>query len=607
MTGFTTFTEVLRERAAAHPGREALVFLPASGGAPERLDYGTLDAAARGLAHRLRALGAPGRPVLLAHPPGPNFLKALAGCFYAGAVAVPVPLPGPRGERLHRLTGVLRDSGARLVLTDEEHAPELSLRLAMAGLGDTVCLAVDRPEATAPGDGEPPARSGGDLALVQYTSTIRPRGVLLSHRNLLAQQSTLQNMLRSTPVDRLGGWLPHFHELGLIAHLLHALWLGTRCVQLPPESFRKSPVRWLEAIGEHGITIGGAPHFAYERCVEAVTEEQAAGLDLSGWRLALDGGEPVRPAGLAAFARRFAPAGFRAEALCPGYGLAAAAPAVSCGRPGLPHAVRDFDAARLTAGELRPAAPGAASRALVALGRPAGCELRIVDPADGSELAPGRVGEIWVRGEGVARGHWNRSPDTPNTSDTRDGADIFDATLDSGEGGYLRTGDLGALEAGQLYVTGRLKDLLFLEGRTIHPADLEAAPRELSPALGTGVGAAFTVEADRPRLVLVHEIRADRTDPGRLPALAARIRLLIAEEFEVPAENILLVAPGTLSRTAGDKVRRDRTRACFLTGETESLYETLTPDVRALVRPEHTALGHDLLQRPVLAEADLAW
>ncbi|QKW05091.1 fatty acyl-AMP ligase [Streptomyces sp. NA04227] len=602
LTGFTTFTEVVRERARTQPHHDALIFLHDDDSAkgPEHLTYGALDAAARSVAVRLRDHGAQGQPVLLLHPQGPEFLKAFIGCLYAGAVAVPAPLPGDRGERLHRVSGILRDCGARLVLTDQEHAPDISLWLAMSGLGEAVCMATDVDEADGEDTWRPPHLGPDDLAVLQYTSgpTSEPRGVMISHRNLLANQIVLQRMLRTTPADRLGGWLPHHHDMGLVAQLLHPLWLGGCGVRMSSASFVAGPARWLRSFQDYGVTVGGGPDFAYDLCVRRVTDAQLAELDLSGWRLALGGTEPVRPATLEAFAERFAPAGFRREALYPGYGLAESTLVVSGGTPGLPYLARDFDPDRLAQGELRQAPPGGPARTLVAAGRPVGCDLRIVDPVDGSELPPGRVGEIWLRGDSVAQGYWQRPEETARS---------FHAVLDSGEGGFLRTGDLGVLDANRLYVTGRLKDVLTLGGRTIHPQDVEGVVREAGPALGAGSGAVFTVDAEREHLVVVHEVRAAPTDGERLRTLARRIQTLVGQDFEVPAGNVVLVRPGSVRRTTSGKARRQAVRELFLAGEMESVHETLTPDVRALVRPEHTLLGHDLLQSTVPVEQDLAW
>lgn len=608
---FTTFTRQLRERAAALGDADALVFLRdgadradrrdgtdgAAGANAEHLTYATLDRRARALAVRLREHGAGGRPVLLLYPPGPEFLVAFAGCLYAGAVAVPAPLPGDRGERLQRVSGILKDTVARLVLTDTAHAADTSLWLAVSGGGETVCLATDTTTDTGTGihdgtgtgseadDWRPPATGPDDLAFLQYTSgsTSKPRGVMVTHRNLMANQAALQRLLGTTADDRFGNWLPHYHDMGLIAHLLHPLYLGTTAVQTAPAAFIRRPAGWLRAFGEYGLTVGGGPNFSYDLCTRRVTDAQLDELDLSSWRLALCGAEPVRARTLDAFARRFAPAGLRATSLYPGYGLAEATLAVSGGRPGVPAGRLTVDAAALEHDELRPPAAGRPIRTLVGSGRihDDDFDLRVVDPVACAEMPPGRVGEIWLRGDSVAQGYWHRPMETDDT---------FRATLAGTPGEFLRTGDLGVVDDGDLYITGRLKEVVILNGRNIYPQDVEWAVREIGPALGTGHGAVFTVGADREQLVVVQEARVPRQDTDRLRDLTRAVQTLVGQDFDVPAGNVVLVRPGTVRRTTSGKIQRTLMRRLFLDGEITPLYDVLDPAVRDLIAPSATAV-----------------
>jgi len=580
LTEYRTFTELIMDRARALGEADAHIFLrdTAAGTVEERLSYADLDAAARSLAVRLRSHGAQGQPVLLLHPQGPEFLKAFVGCLYAGAIAVPAPLPGDRGERLHRVSGIIKDTGARLVLTDAASAAEVSLWLAMETRAEAVVLASDVVGATsAAQDWEPPATGPDDLAFLQYTSgsTTRPRGVMVSHRNLLANEAAIGRALGTSSADRFGSWLPHYHDMGLIAHLLHPLWLGSASVQMSATAFVKRPVNWLRMISEHGVTVGGGPNFCYDLCLRRVTDAQLAGLDLSGWRLALNGAEPVRADTLDAFAARFAAAGLRPGSMYPAYGLAEATLVVSGTTPGAPYRHRAVDPAALERDELRAPAPGEASRTLVSSGPvDQDFDLRIVDPVSGSPLPGGRVGEIWLRGDSVAQGYWRRPSETAHT---------FHAVLAGGDSGFLRTGDLGVVEDGELYVTGRLKDVIILNGRNIYPQDVEWAVREIDPALGAGGGAVFTVDADREQLVIVHEVRVPHTDTARLQDLTCRIQTLAGRDFDVPVGNVVLVRPGTLRRTTSGKIQRALMRKLFLRGGLSSLHEVLDPAVRALV------------------------
>ncbi|MCX4750329.1 fatty acyl-AMP ligase [Kitasatospora sp. NBC_01287] len=600
---FDTFTQLLRARAAELAEQDVHVHLRDAPGGPvaEHLTYGRLDREARRIASCLQSLGATGEPVLLLHTSTTRFLTAFAACLYAGAVAVPAPMPGDggHGKRLHRAGSVLADTGARLVLTDSEGAPEVSLWLAQANRQDVVCLAIDLPELGAPEDWREVPAGPDDLAFLQYTSgsVADPRGVMVTHRNLLANQESLRSLLGTTAADRFGSWLPYYHDMGLIAHLLHPVLLGSFSVQVAPDSFVRRPLRWLQAIERYGVTVAGGPNFCYDLCVRRITDEQLAGLDLSRWRLALNGAEPVRAESLRAFAERFAPTGFDPGALFPAYGLAEATLVVSGGEPGAGPTERVVDPLALERDQLLPALPGRPARTLVGCGRPVGLRARIVDPTTRRALPDGAVGEIWLRGESVARGYWKRPGESELT---------FAAALADGEGPFLRTGDLGVLDEGELFVTGRLKELVILNGRNIYPQDIEWAARSVRPALTLGFGAAFAVEADREQLVLVQEVRGAGADPQALRTLAHAIQALIGREFSIPAGNVLLVPPGTVRRTTSGKVQRTTMRRLFLAGALQGEYEVLTPQVHELVRSRAVELGDDLLP-PLTAEGARAW
>ncbi|WP_330261485.1 fatty acyl-AMP ligase [Streptomyces sp. NBC_00539] len=598
---FATFTELLRARAAELADEDVHIFLrdTAGGTVAEHLTYGELDREARRIAACLQEYGVGEQPVLLAYSSTVEFLKAFAGCLYAGAVAVPVPLPGEAGrdKRLNRTTAVLQDTGAKVVLTETAAAPEVALWLARNSRPDAACVVSDVPGIGDADAWRPVTVRQDDYAFLQYTSgsVSEPRGVTVTHRNLLANQAALQKLLHTTREDRFGSWLPYFHDMGLVAHLLHPVWLGTHSVQVTPLSFVKRPLRWLQAIDEYGVTVGGGPNFCYDLCVRRVKDEQVAALDLSRWRLALNGAEPVRPESLDEFAARFAPAGFRPEALRPCYGLAEATLVVSGGTPGTPHVRKDFDKSALERD--RAAGAGAEERVqtLVGCGKPVDIEVRIVDPLTHHELPPGAVGEIWLRGYSVARGYWKRPTETIRT---------FRASLNDEESGFLRTGDLGMFDDGELYVTGRLKEVIIINGRNVYPQDIEWAARTVSPALTFGVGAAFSVDAGREHLVLIQEVRG--AGSAELRTVAQKIQALIGKEFEIPAGNVLLVRPGAVRRTSSGKVQRTLMRTLFLDGVVRGEYEVLTPDVRALARADDVLFGEDLL-RPEGADGGRRW
>ncbi|MGI5455142.1 fatty acyl-AMP ligase [Streptomyces sp. CA-249302] len=532
--------------AGGRPGRDAVLQVR-DGGAVRRLSYGELTARVERLAGWLQRRGAAGRRVLVAVEEGPAAAVAVLGCLRAGAVAVPVPPPSASRAAAQRTAAVVRDAAASLALTESAHAAELSQTLSLAGFGDLECLAVDTGPAES-ADGAAAPRIGPDSpALLQYTSgsTAAPRGVLVTHGNLLATMTAVRGALGTGPDARIGGCLPLHHDLGLVGQLLHPLWLGATAVVLPVRPVLRDPVRWLEEIARHGVTVSAAPDSLYARCLGALTDERVAALDLSRWRTAVDAAEPVSGATLRAFARRLAPAGLDPRALAAGYGLAEATLMVSVSAPGA--------AGRAPTDE----------RAAVSCGPAHGAEVRIVDPDSHAVVSEGREGEIWVRGPAVAAGYWNRPLDT---------AETFGRSTAEGERGFLRTGDLGRLTGGEIRVTGRLKDLMLVDGAPLHPHDLERVLLENGPPFVSAAVFALAASAAADRVVVVQEVRQSggaRWDPDRL---VGTVRRGLDEEFGVTPYEVVLVRPGTVRRTTSGKVRRSVMREMYLRGELRPLF-----------------------------------
>ncbi|MFK8849744.1 fatty acyl-AMP ligase [Streptomyces sp. Ac-502] len=570
MTAHRTFTDVMLARSETDPDREALLLLPdgAQWPQPETVTYRSLDTSARRLAGWLQSHGAAGERVLLLHRSRHRFAVSFLACLYAGAVAVPAPPGGGRAHHTERIAGIVRDTAPCVALTDAALAPEMSRMLAECGHGGTLCLPADVVPAADPW--RPPALTPDTVAYLQYTSgsTGRPRGVVVTHANLLANQRAMHEALGTEPGTRLGGWLPLHHDLGLVGQLLHPLWLGSTSVMLPAETFVRHPVRWLQAVDRYGITVSGAPDFAYGLCVSRVTDEQVAELDLSRWRTAVSGGEPVRPATLRDFTERFAPAGFRPEAFSACYGLAEATLLVTGGRDKDPDDGCAVDAEALERNLWRAPVPGRPTRRLASCGTAAGCDVRIVAPDTRSVLPEGRIGEIWVRGGGVARGYWRDPGQTTRT---------FQAVTADGEGGYLRTGDLGALRDGRLFVTGRLKDVIVVAGRNLYPQDVERTVQRVSALFGPGT--AFGVPGERERVVVVQELRTRTGFDVNLESLATQVERCLTEEFDVRVGGVLLVRPGTVRRTTSGKVERSAMRDLFLRGRIRPLHQRLDGDL----------------------------
>ena len=557
-----SFVEVLRRGAALRPEQRLYTFLADADGDEAHLTYGGLDRRARVLAAHLDGLGLAGERALLVYPPGLEFLAAFLGCLYAGVVAVPAYPPRPN-RPMPRLKGIVADARPAALLT------------AAAQLGDADRWAAGVPELAAlrrvatdavedrRADGwRDPGVTRETLAFLQYTSgsTAAPKGVMVTHGNLLHNSAAIAGYFASGPGDRGVFWLPLYHDMGLIGGALQTLYCGGSSVLMSPVSFLQRPVRWLKAISDTGATISGGPNFAYDLCARKVTAEQKATLDLSRWRVAFNGAEPIRPETLDRFAEAFAPCGFRAEAALPCYGLAegtlliAAKPAAS--RPMVVNLEgRAFDQGRAVEDP-------AGARTLVGSGRGApDQELAIVDPATGDRRPDGEVGEIWVSGPSVARGYWGRPEAT---------AEAFGARI-AGAGPFLRTGDLGFLRGGELFVTGRLKDMIIVRGRNVYPQDVEWAAGRAHPALRPEGAAAFAVPVGgEDRLVVVQE--SERQPKGWAADEAIRaIRRAIADEHELDVHAVVILKPMGLPRTSSGKVQRHACREGFLAGTLDAI------------------------------------
>ncbi|WUH90926.1 fatty acyl-AMP ligase [Streptomyces sp. NBC_00433] len=583
------FTEIVLRHAADLSDKEAFFFLPdsAPGAVARRLTYGALDTEAKRIASWLQRHSAVGDRVLLLYPSGLDFVKAFVGCLYAGVVAVPAPLPADQDNQSARLTGILRDADVRAVLTDSADEPGVRAWLRESGATGIPVLAGDDP---AQGDAAAwtrPRLTGDSLAFLQYTSgsTSEPKGVMVSHRNLIANELAISHALGTHQGTRMGCWLPAYHDMGLIGHILNPLYVGGSAALMSPVSFLMRPVRWLQMITDYRVTISGSPNFGYDLCLRRVTDEQLATLDLSGWEHACNGAEPVRSETVRAFTERFAQVGFRAESFCPCYGMAETTLLISGVKAGQAPVHRTVDAAALEKGRLDDAPPGGGTRALVGSGEvdPGDFTVRIVDPDSRAEQPEAHVGEIWVKGASVSTGYWNR----PETN-----AEVFDAGIVSPAGtdpGWLRTGDLGVMDAGQLYVTGRLKEMILINGRNIYPHDVERDVQSLHPAFRGGAGAAFSVDDGEEHLVLVQEFRRSAAqDPA---ALCAEVRARVRQEFQASC-SVVLVRPATVRKTTSGKIQRTLMRRLLLEDRLPVVHQDLDRRVANLAAgPIATPVG----------------
>jgi len=583
----------LRGHAERAPSRVALAFAPTAPGAPRvELTYGELVDSTHEMARVLAASMARGDRAMIVLPPGREFAVSFLGCLEAGVIAVPMPLPADENTR-RRVLAVADDCGITAVIStsflrDLAAADEDLRRLCT----DHEWLLVDALDTTAAARPLPALR-GADVAFLQYTSgsTRTPRGVVVSHGALLANEAAIRASFGVTPDSTIVSWLPLHHDMGLIGGMLQPLYTGGRGVILDPLSFVRRPASWLETISAERADISGGPNFAYDLCVRKVSEQDRAGLDLSSWRVAFNGAAQVYPRTLRAFTAAFAGVGFRPSAHMPCYGLAEATLLVTAARADATDPVGAmtgaFAAASLAAGRARTAADGEAARELVGYPLPAHATVRIADPATLAPVDEGTTGEILVSGPSNGSGYWGDP-----------GGATFGVTLPGEPGPFVRTGDLGFVHRRRLHVEGRHKDLIVQRGRNVHPEDLEADVSVCHESVRPGCGAVFGVEHDGDEAVVVCQEVRPGTPPERHAEIAARIRTTLARAHGVTVRTVVLVPPRTVTKTSSGKVQRHAARRRFLAGELPALH-TDTP-VRTGRR------GPDLATRFAALPADRA-
>jgi len=552
------WVSLLRHRAVTNPQGLAYRFLRDGERDEVALTYGGLDKQARAIGASLAKRFAPGSRLLLLYPPGLDFVAALMGTWYAGMVGVPCPLPKPAKPGRARaaeesLPIIAADAKADGALTTVRFAPVVQSVLAtsskQATLGTTDDLARDEAAAEAWGM---PATKAGDVAVLQYTSgsTRTPRGVMLTHANLLHNSATIFEAFGHASSHAGVSWLPHYHDMGLIGGILQPLFVGKEITLMAPASFVQRPRRWLEAIGRFGATTSGGPNSAYELCLRAIPPAERAGLDLSSWKVAFNGAEPVRARTLQEFTDAFAPCGFRGEAFYPCYGLAESSLMLSGGERG-------------TLPRVRIVRNDGSTMPLVSCGKPRGVdELLVVDPVKRTVCPPGETGEVWARGGSIGLGYFGDESATKTTFAAKLADDASNRT-------FLRTGDLALIDnAGELFIVGRLKDVIVLGGVNHYPHDVEFTAQHAHGSLQIDGGAAFAADTAEgvERLFVIQELRRECekdavADPK--PIFDA-IRRDVAHAHGVRPACIALLPAGALLRTSSGKTRRSASRTAFL-------------------------------------------
>ena len=562
MNNPTNLAEVLQQHAARKNQQNAYTFL-INDQETQSFSYGQLDIDVRTLAARLQRRQAKGQRAVLLYPPGYAFTQAFLACLYAGVVAVPAYPPKPR-EGLERLAALLMDAQATFILTTEKVHQALHSQLEAFGAAERIeVIATDIPQNPSL-TFQYEKLSPDNLAFLQYTSgsTGTPKGVMVSHANLMHNQQVIQQTFGHHS-DSVGmGWLPTYHDMGLIGNVLQPIYTGFHCVLMSPIHFIQKPVRWLRAISQYQATTSGGPNFAYALCVQKVTEEALPALDLSSWDLAFNGAEPIRAATLKAFSNRFAACGFKETAFFPCYGMAETTLMATGVEKGSLPEVLAVDDELLKNGQLALTENNSAPQQLVGCGRPVkGMEIRIVDPQTLKACEESQVGEIWVKGPSVTQGYWQKEALTKET---------FKAFInDTNEGPFLRTGDLGALGEGQLFVTGRIKELLIIRGKNHYPYDLEHTIQQ-HKTLKQGCGAAFTIEEKGDnRLVIIQEVKRECILDFNAAEMTSWAKEQVTRVHGLQLHDICFVKPNTVFKTSSGKIQRGKCKQWYMNEELE--------------------------------------
>jgi acyl-CoA synthetase (AMP-forming)/AMP-acid ligase II len=565
-----TLVEILRWRANFQSEKLAYVFLVDGETEEVSITYKELDEQAQTVAAKLQSVGKIGDRALLLYPPGLEFITAYLGCLYSGIIAVPIypPHPARLEKTMPKFMAIVSDAKPSIVLTTSSFMNRASILFTQEPVLKTVPrLATDE-------DAEEPREKrqewnirSDDIAFIQYTSgsTTMPRGVMISHGNLMYNLNLIQRYFEHSANSQGVIWLPPYHDMGLIGGILQPLYCGFPVTLMSPLVFLQRPFRWLQAVSRFKATTSGGPNFAYDLCIRKITPEQRATLDLSSWEVAFNGAEPINYETLARFAEYFEPCGFRLEAFYPCYGLAEATLIVSGGSK--------------------------ADRPILCSRQPlVGCgkaimeqEIVIVDPQSLIRCAPGQEGEIWVSGPSVARGYWDKADETEY---------VFRAyPADTGEGPFLRTGDLGFLKAGELFVTGRIKDLIIIDGTNHYPQDIERTVARSHPSLRAGSCAAFSIDADgQEQLVVAAELEPRYRPMGKqenrdnapgsnlqnrvLPDVentVKAIRSAVSTYHDLRTYDIILLKTGSIFKTSSGKIQRHTCRAAYLAGTLNAL------------------------------------
>jgi acyl-CoA synthetase (AMP-forming)/AMP-acid ligase II len=568
-SGLVSLVDLLDQRAAENPDGKAFGFVPERGNAHLHLTYGELHRRAHALAARLARHAVKGDRALLLFPPGLDFIVAFFGCLTAGMIAVPLMVPRRTAAR-DSSAAVIADCAPTVAMTSHELLEvrgDVADRFRDSGFDwMTVDAMAEAPAVVA---AVTPVVGRDDIAYLQYTSgsTSVPKGVVVTHGNLLANFEMIRLGMSNTRHSCSVGWVPVYHDMGLMMGVMQPLYLGAMSVLMAPAAFMQRPLNWLRTIHQYRAELTSAPNFAFDLCVSRFRADQMEGIDLSCWKVALNAAEPVHANTIARFTETFARYGFDPGTMYPGYGLAEATLLVSGGVRGEAPSSRAVSRASMLRGDVTEPKGTDDVQTLVACGRSmVGQQIAIVDADARSRVAACQLGEVWASGPHIAHGYWGNPAATVETFHAR--------IVGSAEQNWLRTGDLGFLdEDGRLFITGRIKDLIIIRGANHYPQDIERTVQESHPALRRDCGAAFAIldQEGNEKLAVVQEIERTHRRDLDIDEVAGRIREAVTRQHEIAIETIALIPPATLPKTTSGKIQRSAARRLLLEGALEVL------------------------------------
>ncbi len=563
-TDYSTLVDVLCWRANNHPTKRCFTYLEDGEVEAAHLDFGELDRRARAFAVKLLQYARAEDRALLLFPPGLEFITAFIGCLYANIIAIPAPPPRPN-QSAQLLATIMDDADVALVISPDQLLPKLRDKLEPYSPKNAIhFLAFDDLELDLSAAWQPAEQTSETLAFLQYTSgsTERPKGVMISHGNILSNSKYIQTAFELSPGSVAVTWLPNFHDMGLIDGIIQPLFTGFHTYLMAPASFSMLPIRWLRAISKYRATHSGGPNFAYDLCVRRTTPEQRDGLDLSCWISAYNGAEPIHADTLQRFFSTFETYGFKSEFMYPCYGLAEATLMVSGSLVNQSPVLLSVDATDLERKRVKIADKHTVkTKIIVGSGRSwLDTKIKIVNAETLKSCSAGQVGEVWVASPSVSRGYWNR----PEATDQ-----VFIAFLaDSKEGPFLRTGDLGFMQKGELFIVGRLKDIIIIRGQNYYPQDIERTAECSHKALRNGCSAAFKVDTEsEERLVIVQEVERRYLRTLKISEVMRTLRQSIASQHGLRVHKVILLRTGSIPKTSSGKIQRSLCREHFLSGK----------------------------------------